>query len=1010
MLPNDRSAVSSSPAWLALPLLGLAWLVVRRPLTVLVVASITALLSVYYAVNYLELRANRLDLLNPTSEFNLRWVRYLNEFQHEDDAILVVRSQSSDRRRKAIDEIAARLQSESGLCRDYLWRIDLSGLRRKVLYYLDPSQLTLLENLVVGQDDILRQNWDRHQLLARVMLWKQMARAPLGSAPPADRGSVDRGSVDRGPADRGQSGSPGPGSLRAPFTRFDSRIHPGHIERLPPVDSQASLGGPSNTLPGLEPNIRAAIAQELTVLANFLAGIAPQDQPPAVLAGLKGFDRLGTQYLESPDGQDGYVLIRLGDLGSQELARGGNAIERLRGVQRDMQQKFPDVEFGLTGLPIMEFDEMTMSQRDMTITTIISLVGVAIVFVLGFGALGLPLLSVLALLIATAWSFAGATFLVGHLNILSVSFNVILIGLGIDFGIHFLSKYSQFRQAGRDAPTAILQTMREAGTAIVTGGLTTAVAFGSASFTEFVGVAGLGIIAAQGMVACVLAQLTVLPALLMILDRKSERRAVRLFPTERLVNPLLRRSPLLAAVLLAATVALCGGISRVWYDHNLLNLQAAGVESVQWEHRLLKDSDNSAWFAVSQSKNADELLARKAEFLKLDTVQRCDEMVSVVPQISRAAHDRVRGIHDRLTSVPTRVPQLPVPAREELAAALNDLATTVSGQAGGATWRAPLQQIQTLLQQIPNPVYFQRVTAYQQHQIESQIHILRELQAVAHPDPPAWSDIPEELRGRFLGRNGTHLLKVYARGSVWDMDALHDFVRDMERTDPAITGQPVQTYYASQQMRDSYLWAAVYSAGAVFVTIYLDFGSVGKTCLAMIPAVLGMLQLLGLMGWFDIPLNPANMIALPLILGMGVDDGVHLVHNFRGQRGGYRIDRATATAVLLTSLTTMASFGSLLMAQHRGLQSLGLVLTLGMGTSLVASLWILPILLKRLTVTDELPGSRCRAASFSDSLGQAVPCRSGGPGRSTSIVVPRKSSGGMIAARLDRIRDSPQKQ
>ena len=172
-------------------------------------------------------------------------------------------------------------------------------------------------------------------------------------------------------------------------------------------------------------------------------------------------------------------------------------------------------------------------------------------------------------------------------------------------------------------------------------------------------------------------------------------------------------------------------------------------------------------------------------------------------------------------------------------------------------------------------------------------------------------------------------MKVYSRGDIWDMGAMERFVHDVRSVDPKATGNPLQTFEASRQMKRSYEQAALYALVAIFVLLYIDFRSVRHTLLAMIPVGLGMILLFGMMGWLGEPLNPANMIVLPLILGIGVDDGVHVVHDYLRRRGGYRVSASTASAVLITSLTTMVGFGSLMIADHRGLQSLGRVLTIG---------------------------------------------------------------------------------
>ncbi len=176
------------------------------------------------------------------------------------------------------------------------------------------------------------------------------------------------------------------------------------------------------------------------------------------------------------------------------------------------------------------------------------------------------------------------------------------------------------------------------------------------------------------------------------------------------------------------------------------------------------------------------------------------------------------------------------------------------------------------------------ISQFQQSAANRQLQQLKQLKSIATIDAPTATDLPTSLLARFVGRRGRLLLRVYGSGNIWDMDALSAFVRDLEGVDPQVTGHPIQTFYASQQMRTSYVHAAIYSVLAVAIILMLDFRSLRLSLLAMTPMTLGLLQLFGLLGWLGIPLNPANMIVLPLILGIGIDDGVHVVHDFWGGR------------------------------------------------------------------------------------------------------------------------------
>ena len=898
MLDEDGKPKAS---WSVPALQAVTWWVIAYPRHVVVASLCMTVVALVVTWLGLGFRTSRLDLLNPSSEFNQRWLAYLDEFRHTDDLILVVHDPDPERVRQVIDYVAQRLRTESSVDQLF-YRIDLTPLRRKGLYYLESAQLDQMHRLLQAQQPALRGDWQHYNLLARVERWLALSS-------------------------HGRAATDGAGSDAAAL-------------------------------------VVSGVEQELARLAHALA--APEDpsdqvgpSTPMSSVGLAELSQLGVRYLASDDGTYAWILMRIAEQEEGEFAHGQTAITRLREVARDAAAQFSGIEIGTTGLPVMEYDEMVTSQSDMTRSAIVSLIAVGCVFSLGFGSLWYPLLAVATLVIAMVWSFAGAASLVGHLNILSVSFSVILIGLGIDFGIHYLSRYRTLRATGSSGPAAVMGTATSVGPALVAGGLTTALAFGTASLTEFTGVAELGVIAAQGIVLCIGAALIVLPALLLVWDRHGADLHDEPIAADRLVNRFLNQPSWLLLVALVVTGVVALRIDRVWYDHNLLHLQAEGLESVVWEHRLLDQTHNSAWYAISVSPDRDTLLQRKRALETFPSVARCEEIVSLVPDLgSDAARPsdfgtRVEQLARQLASVPATVPQLEVPSRDRVIATFQQFGRASLGQSRLAGWWEHLRIIQQRLHQMSRDDYFRRVTQYQQVEMERDLARLRQLQEIASPDRPTWDDIPTPLRERFVGRHQTYLLKVFAKENVWDMEALRAFVSDVETIDPKATGQPIQTYYASRQMRESYVRAAGYCLIAVTIVLLLDLRHVGMTLLAMLPVVIGSFQLVGLLGWFQIALNPANMIVLPLILGIGIDDGVHIMHDYLRQSGKYRLSRSTAAAVVITSLTTMAGFGSLMLARHRGLQSLGQVLTLGVACCLVSSLWILPALLSLLPRREE---------------------------------------------------------
>ncbi len=289
------------------------------------------------------------------------------------------------------------------------------------------------------------------------------------------------------------------------------------------------------------------------------------------------------------------------------------------------------------------------------------------------------------------------------------------------------------------------------------------------------------------------------------------------------------------------------------------------------------------------------------------------------------------------------------PKPEELGAILGQLQGMLAQTGRADKCVRQLEQIRQILRAMPPRVYYDVIALFQQQMagdLLSRLHILRQ---VANPDPPQLSDLPASLVHRFVGQHGRHLLKIYGKGNIWDTEALTHFVNDVRSVDPHVTGNPLQAHEASAEMKGSYQEAAVYSLVVIIGVLIIDFRSISMSLIAAFPLGMGVLQTFGLLGYLNIPLNPANLIALPLILGIGVDYGVHIVHEFRERQGPYRMSPGTAVAVLVDALTTLVGFGSLMIATHQGLQSLGRVLTLGVTCCLFTSLVMLPALLSWMT-------------------------------------------------------------
>jgi len=208
--------------------------------------------------------------------------------------------------------------------------------------------------------------------------------------------------------------------------------------------------------------------------------------------------------------------------------------------------------------------------------------------------------------------------------------------------------------------------------------------------------------------------------------------------------------------------------------------------------------------------------------------------------------------------------------------------------------------------------------------------------------------LPPALRDRFVGLTGKYLLMVYPKGDIWSRPVQKRFIDEVSKLYPNVTGTPVQLYYYTELLKDSYQQAAWYSLGAIVILVFLHFRSLLCVVLVLVPVAIGSLWLGGLMGWLGVPLNPANIMTLPLVIGIGVTNGIQILNRFAEEQTPSILARSTGKAVLVSGLTAMAGFGSLILARHRGIHSLGCVMTAGLATCMIAGLTFLPALLNLL--------------------------------------------------------------
>jgi len=683
-------------------------------------------------------------------------------------------------------------------------------------------------------------------------------------------------------------------------------------------------------------------------------------------------------HLESPNGRLVFVQV------SPRREKGtvnasADAIAATRRVIAQVKQRHKGIEVGLTGVEVVDSDETAVASVDSAIASIVAVVLIAALLVGAFHSFRLPLILIAALLIGVGWSFGFLVLAIGHLQVLSVVFVVVLLGLGVDFGIHLMTTYEQCRLDHPDGAEhfepALAESLRLCGPGIAVGALTTAAAFMTTAFTDFRGVAEMGIIASGGVLLCMLSTFTVLPAL-MRLFRHSHRhvrhhheRRMHIF-SESWIMPICRRPRVtlaLAAVVLALAVA---PASRVRFVYDLIALQPKGVESVMWQHRLITDGNVSIYFGVSVTDSLEEARERDAAFMKQPTVAGVGGIGIIFPDDEPAKIAMIKAARAVLEPalVHAATPVSPPRADKSTTRLTTEVARLARrlGLAGGqamppevaaaiARLHNQADETTALFRTLPLAERMERVAAMDMAYLEMRAALGRDLSSLLDPTPLGPEDLPQSIMRPYIDdRDPDHLrycLHVYPRlpadlkiDNPLAPEFLPMFVADLKQVDPLVTGSVMQIHNSADLILSSYLWAGAAALGLVFLFVLLSFESIHDAVLAMLPVVMSFTFTFAIMALAGVSLNPANLMVLPLMFGIGVDAGIHVLHRAR-TNGGARpigLTHGTGKGITLTCLTTMIGFATMMLARHRGVASLGFVLTLGIGFVILICWTVLP--------------------------------------------------------------------
>ncbi len=599
-----------------------------------------------------------------------------------------------------------------------------------------------------------------------------------------------------------------------------------------------------------------------------------------------------------------------------------------RGDETGLRINLPDLKISLAGGYMTALEDSQVIKKELIMNFSVSLIGVLTLFILAFGGGMAIVYALLPLMISPLLTLGLFSPFLERLSESTVAFSAIILGLSIDFVILLYSRTLEERKAGEEIPQALEKTLRHTGPGVFIGAVTTTVAYYALLFSDFRGIKELGLLTGTGILLSLACAFFLFPALVAWREKGEKRavhfRAASCFGLERLALVALRHPRLIVSLCTALTLVTIGWAFQVRLNNDPRRLRPAGHSSQVLEERIREKMGEGG-----------------------ETILVLSEGASIGEALE--VQGRLKAKFEEAMSA-----GLPIWRQENLAAFIPPL----SQQKRSLEWIAarekgtcdPLEVVKNLKGAIQKE-------GLRLEPFEAGLEMLRKM--LSNREVLTWEAFQEyplkSIGEKFLKIRGDRLISVsylHVQPAFWTDPKAKVFMESLKETGPEIrvTGSKLVLRELENLMAKEAWSVSLIALAGVFVLIYFGFRSWKFTLISLFPVVLASLWTLGFMGLLGMDLNFMNVVVFTMVLGVGVDYGVHIL--FRGLEGGREGLGAgliqVGKGVGLAALTTLAAFGSLILSGYPGLQSMGAVALMGVGFSALLSLTLLPVLMRKL--------------------------------------------------------------
>ena len=689
---------------------------------------------------------------------------------------------------------------------------------------------------------------------------------------------------------------------------------------------------------------------------------------------------LGEPYMLSYD-KTTLLLVALPNFTLMDRDLIMTGVKTVQATVDDLLKDNSDIQAGLTGGLAREHDETVYSQQSLGYTTIIALILILLMLMISFRMWIAPVLAVANLIVGLIWAMGVAFLVVGQLNMFTAMMSIVLLGLGIDFSIHIISSFTEWRAAGDNISTAMNKTFQKSGKGILTGGVTTACAFLTLIISQTRGFREMGVVTGLGLLSIMLATFFFLPSLLVFrerrVDKKRERKPAASLSTQRDITfKFLGKASqwmtrkyvftIVAAILI--TTLMAWSAFQIEFDRNYENMEPKGLKFMELGHLIMEKFEMHTEYSLVLADSLEESREFSEAYRKQSSVAMTDDISLFLPsteqQGKRIPH--IQEIRDKIEGIPIKesitdeessfflqqIDRLRMNIME-----MQDMAF-IGGQdkvdnkckliVGDPDDPNSPNLISEFLQEYEKDKS-QFTAALSRFQNDFSPYFRDSILRMSSTEGFKLEDLPDSILDRYSNANRDQfLISVYPSGNIWaDPEVLDRHVEDLYSiTDKATGGGPLINALLSIFGRDGRN-AVLLTLAVVFLLLVADFRSIRNALIAMVPLGVGLFWMVGIMNLVGMKLSIMNVMGLPLIIGIGIDDGVHIMHRLihEGEDRIHTVFSSTGKAIFLTSVTTMLAFGSLVFSVMPAWAQFGSALFVGVGTCFLTTVIVIPGLL-----------------------------------------------------------------